>query len=39
MVSLNFVSWNQLDWWLRQVDSLKRAGVAMSVHLDDTVPG
>jgi hypothetical protein len=24
-VSLNFASWNQLDGWLRQVESLRRA--------------
>jgi hypothetical protein len=24
VVSLNFASWNQLDWWLRQVDQLRR---------------
>jgi hypothetical protein len=24
VVSLNFMSWNQLDGWLRQVEGLKR---------------
>jgi hypothetical protein len=25
LVSLNFTSWNQLDGWLRAVESLRRA--------------
>lgn len=25
MVSLNFASWNRLDWWLLQVEALRRA--------------